>query len=138
MGEKNHHVPWHLWVVGLTGLLLAAYPTWDWSMVQAGNEGHLAGLSEEWRAVLDRQPFWVDAAWFIAVWGFVLGCILLLLRRRWAWPVFAAAAVGIALDQAWLILATEEGAIVASIAITGAFVLFAFYSWAMSSRGVLR
>ncbi|HEV2122025.1 MAG TPA: hypothetical protein VGW38_04515 [Chloroflexota bacterium] len=103
----------------------------DWLLIKASNEAHLAALPEEWRDVLDLQPIWVEVAWFGAVWGSVLGCILLLLRRRWAWPVLAAATVGIALDQAWLIVATDEGSIITSIVITGAFALFAFYAWAM-------
>ena len=48
----------------------------------------LAMLPEEQQQLYTDVPSWAMAAFAIAVWFGILGSILLLLRKRWAKPVF--------------------------------------------------
>lgn len=52
------------------------------------------GMTAEQAAVMSSYPFWMTAAFAVGVVGGVVGCVLLLARRAWAVPVFAASLVG--------------------------------------------
>lgn len=58
-------------------------------------EEALDALPETERALYDAQPAWVTAAFAIAVFGGTLGCIALLLRKKWARPVLLISLIGI-------------------------------------------
>lgn len=80
--------PWHLWAVGIVGLLWNAVGAFDYVMTQTQNEGYMSQFTAEQLAFFYGFPAWVVATWAIAVWGGVLGTILLLLRKRLAVGVF--------------------------------------------------
>jgi hypothetical protein len=136
--EATFKRTWHVYAVGILAILLILGPAHDWIMFNTKNPAYLAGLESEWRAVLERQPVWVDAAWVVAIWGAVAGAILLLFRRRWAWVAFAASALALAADQTWLLLVTDQGSIIGSAIALLVFAMFAFYAWVMSKKGILR
>ena len=52
-------------------------------------------LPPEQVALLDNTPAWVTAAFAIAVWAGLLGCIALLIRKKWARPVLVISLIGI-------------------------------------------
>ena len=80
--------PWHLWVISGLAVLWNAMGAFDYVMTQTGNEAYMSGFTPEQLAFFYGFPPWVVAAWAIAVWGGVLGALLLLLRRRLAVWVF--------------------------------------------------
>lgn len=80
--------PRHLWVVGVLGLLWSAVGAMDYVMTQTRNEAYMSAFSPEQLEFFYGLPTWTIAAWAIAVWGGVLGSILLLMRRRHAVGVF--------------------------------------------------
>lgn len=55
----------------------------------------IAALPAEEAALYDNVPAWVTAAFAIAVFGGLLGCILLLLRKKLATTVFLVSLIGI-------------------------------------------
>jgi hypothetical protein len=55
----------------------------------------IAALPEAQRALYDARPGWAVVSTAVAVFGGVLGCIGLLMRKKWALPVFVASLVGI-------------------------------------------
>jgi CHASE2 domain-containing sensor protein len=55
----------------------------------------LAAMTEAERNLYENQPAWVTGAFAIAVWGGTLGCIFLLLRKKWAKPVFIVSLIGL-------------------------------------------
>jgi len=85
--------PRHLWVVGVVALLWNAMGAMDYVMTQTRNEAYLSSFTPEQLAFFHGFPTWVVAAWAIAVWGSVLGAILLLLRRRHAVWAFLASLI---------------------------------------------
>ena len=85
--------PWHMWVVGVLGLLWNAMGAMDYIMTETRNEAYLSSFSPEQLEFFNSFPAWVVASWATAVWGGVLGALLLLFRRRLAVPVFLVSLV---------------------------------------------
>jgi len=86
--------PWHLWVVGIAGLLWNAMGAMDYVMTQTRNEAYMSNFTPEQLEFFYGIPAWAVATWAIAVWGGVLGCVLLLFRTRYAVGVFLASLIG--------------------------------------------
>lgn len=80
--------PWHLWLIGVLGLLWNAMGAFDYLMTETQNESYMGQFTPEQLEFFYGFPTWVVAFWAVAVWGGVLGAILLLLRKRLAVPVF--------------------------------------------------
>ena len=76
--------PWHLWVVGIVGLLWNSVGAFDYVATQTRNESYMSQFTPEQLEFFYGFPSWVVAFWAIAVWGGLLGAILLLLRKRFA------------------------------------------------------
>ena len=89
--------PWHLWVVGVIALLWSSMGAFDYLMTQTKNEAYMGSFTPEQLEFFYGLPYWVVAAWAIAVWGGVLGAVLLLLRRRLAVWVFLASLIAMVL-----------------------------------------
>lgn len=87
--------PWHLWAVGLVGLLWNAYGGYDYFMTKTKGEDYLRSLNmtEAQIAHYAAMPAWMTAVWAVGVWGALLGTALLLLRSKFAVPVFAASLI---------------------------------------------
>ena len=137
--------PRHLWVIGIIALLWNSIGAFDYLMTQTKNAAYMSGFPPEQLAWFYGLPIWVIAAWAIAVWGGVLGSVLLLLRRRLAVPVFLVSLAGLVVTtfQNWVLSNAAEifpdtfsrvfSAMIFAIAV-GLY----FYARAMRERGVLR
>ena len=80
--------PRHLWVVGVLAVLWNAIGAFDYAMTQTKNATYMSAYSAEQLEYFYGFPAWVVAFWALAVWGGVLGSVLLLLRKRLAVLVF--------------------------------------------------
>jgi len=89
--------PWHLWVVSVVGLLWSSMGAFDYLMTQTKNEAYMGSFTPEQLDFYYSLPSWVVATWAIAVWGGVLGAVLLLLRRRLAVRVLLASLISMVL-----------------------------------------
>ncbi|MGF1454389.1 MAG: hypothetical protein ACFB6R_03320 [Alphaproteobacteria bacterium] len=88
-GETSGRTPWHVWVIGVVALLWSGMGALDYVMTQTKNEDYLSAFTPEQVAYFTGFPAWFDAAWALAVWGGVLGALLLLMRTRLSVPVLA-------------------------------------------------
>ena len=82
--------PRHLWVVGVLGTLWNSVGAFDYLMTETKNEAYMGQFTPEQLEYFYGFPAWVVAFWALAVWGGVLGTLLLLARRRVAVPVLLA------------------------------------------------
>ncbi len=87
---ERQKAPWHLWVVGIVALLWSAMGALDYVMTQTENEAYMSNFTPEQLEFFYGIPAWAVAFWAIAVWGGVLGSILLLIRTRHAVGVYLA------------------------------------------------
>ena len=137
--------PWHLWVVGIVTLLWNAMGAFDYLMTKLRVESYMANFTPEQLDFFYGFPAWVTVTWAIAVWGSVLGSVLLLLRRGLAVMVFAISFLGMAVTSFHNFFLSDvsmaelmgPAAIGFSAAIFIVGVLLIVYSRAMRQRGVL-
>lgn len=87
-GESTGRTPWHLWVVGVMAVLWNSVGAYDYLMTQTHNDAYMSNFSPEQLEYFYGFPAWVVAFWALAVWGSVLGAVLLLLRKRLAVGIF--------------------------------------------------
>jgi len=137
--------PWHLWVVGIVGLLWSAMGAMDYVMTKLRSEEYMAAFTPEQLEFFYGFPIWVNAAWAIAVWGGVIGTILLLLRKSsavWVLLVSFLAMVVTAIHNYGLSNGMEVVGDMFSLVFTALIFLVGLglylYSRAMHSKGVLK
>jgi hypothetical protein len=85
---------WHFWVVSVGGLLWSAIGAFDYVMSQTRNEAYMKAFTPQQLEFFYGLPAWVVACWAIGVWGGVVGCLLLVLRKGAAVPVLLASLLG--------------------------------------------
>lgn len=144
-------VPWHLWVVGVLGLLFTAFGAYDYYMSQTGNRAYIAAAVEPMGidpdvavAYFSAFPLWADFFWALGVWAAVAGSILLLLRIRYALHAYLASLLGLVVSNIYGLVnpipgMTNAGATYAAIAVVAIVMLaLTWYARRMTLRGVLR
>ena len=93
--------PVWFWVVGVVGLLWNLMGAMAYIGQAYMTDEIKAALPADQQALLENIPAWATAAFAIAVWGGVLGCIALLLRKKWARPVLVISLLGILVQMSY-------------------------------------
>jgi len=143
-GSNRARTPWHLWVVGIIALLWDAMGAFNYLMTQTRNEAYMASFTPEQLEFYYGFPSWVVGAWAIAVWGGLLGAVLLLLRRKLAFPVLLVSLIAMVLTTIHNYVLSNgmevmggAGALIFSAIIFLVALALVIYSWAMTRNGVL-
>jgi len=118
------------WVIVLLGLLWNALGCFNFIMQSI--LGAVADLPLAYKLVIASRPGWVTVAFFIAVLGGALGCVLMLLRRVTARPALFLSLIGVLLTTGyalWLGAAATGGLPVVissgmSVAVAGGLVWY--------------
>jgi hypothetical protein len=137
--------PWHLWVVGILGLLWNLVGAMDYLMTQTQNESYMSQFTPEQLEYFYGFPTWVVATWALAVWGGVVGTVLLLVKRRVAAPVLLVSLVAMILTSFHNFVLTNGLEVMGGV-LPLAFSALVFvvaiglwyYARTMARRGVLR
>jgi len=137
--------PWHLWAVGIIAILWSAMGAVDYIMTQTQNEAYLSKFTPEQLAYFTSFPVWVVAAWAIAVWGGVLGALLLLLKRKLAVWVLLVSLIAMVLTTIHNFVLSDGMEVMGdgeSLGFTAAIFVIAvvlyLYARVMEKRGILR
>ena len=141
--ESGRVTPWWFWVVAVVSLLWNAVGGYDYTMSHVVGEAyyHQSGMSAPQIAVMVAYPAWMHAVWAIGVWGSVAGSLLLLLRMRWALHAFVLSLLGAAgslIHTAMTPGGAQAMGLIFPVIICVICVVLAWFSWAMTKRGVLR
>ena len=118
------------WVIVLLGLLWNALGCFNFIMQSI--LGAVADLPLAYKLVIASRPGWVTVAFFISVFGWALGCVLMLLRRATARPALFLSLIGVLLTTGyalWLGAAATGGLPVVissgmSVAVAGGLVWY--------------
>ena len=137
--------PWHLWLVGIVGGLWSSIGVVSFMLTQMNVEAVMSRFPPEQRAYFESFPLWADGFWALGVFAGVIGCVLLLLKKRLAFPVLVASLIGATVSNlggVFLLGGREVMAETGGLGFTAVpiaiGVLMAYYAWAMSKKGVLR
>ncbi|MBT8303121.1 MAG: hypothetical protein KJP09_01515 [Bacteroidia bacterium] len=98
---NNTKLPVWFWIISIAGLV--------WNLLGVVAYLGQAYMTDEQMALLpeadqnwyNNVPAWVTAAFAIAVFAGTLGCIALLLRKRWAVPLFMLSLIGVLAQQVY-------------------------------------
>ena len=68
--------PWHLWVVGVVGILWNGFGAADFVMTMTMGEAWLRmmKMTEAQIAFMHTYPAWMYVVWFAGTWGDGCGC----------------------------------------------------------------
>ncbi|MDT8341100.1 MAG: hypothetical protein RQ751_06270 [Longimicrobiales bacterium] len=135
--------PVHLWVIGVLTLLWNGFGAYDYLMTQTENEAYMGSFTPEQLAYFYGFPTWVVAFWALAVWGGVLGSLLLLMRKRLAAPVLLVSFGSMVVTSIHNFLLSDGLEVMGGVGVAFSAVIFAvalglwLYARAMVRRGVL-
>lgn len=137
--------PWHLWVIGIVGTLWSAMGAMDYVMTKLQVESYMAAFTPEQLEFFYGFPMWVNAAWAIAVWGGVIGCIILLLRKSVAVEVLLVSLIAMVitaihnygLSNGLEVIGDTFSLVFTAIIFVASLGLY-LYAKAMRARGVLK
>jgi hypothetical protein len=94
MNENNKPATW-FWVVSAIALVWNLMGVMAYLAQVMMSPEAIQALPENERALRESTPAWATSAFAIAVWGGVLGCIVLLLRRKLATSILVLSFIGI-------------------------------------------
>jgi len=143
MSDTPARTPRHLWIVGIVSLLWNLVGAFDYVMTETKNEAYMGKFTQEQLDYVYGFPAWLIAFWALAVWGAVLGSVLLLLRRRLAVPVFLVSFACMAVTMVYNYgiaggyAVMGAGGLVFSIVIFAVGLVLVIYARRMAARGVL-
>jgi hypothetical protein len=137
---------WHLWLVGIVAVLFNFIGVFDFVMTMAQGAKYQAnaGMTPEQIAHYQTMPSWMTAVWAIGVFSALLASVLLLMRRRLAFPVFVLSLAAFLLSLLYTYVLTDGGAVmgrpmaIMSAVIAGLLAFFGWYARSMTLRGTLR
>ena len=146
MADAIVRAPWHLWLVGAVAALFNAIGVVDFVMSMAQGEAYMAGagMTPEQIAHYRDMPGVMTLVWATGVFAAFGASILLLLRRKAAYPVFMLSLAAFLVNLLYTYVLTDGGAMMGEqMAVTSAVIaaLLLFLSWyarAMTARRVLR
>lgn len=93
-------LPTSFWVISAVALVWNCLGAVAYLMQVTMSAETLQAMPEADRAMYTDIPVWATAAFAIAVWGGVLGSVLLLLRKKSATTVFVVSLAGILVQMA--------------------------------------
>jgi hypothetical protein len=146
MADAPARAAWHLWLVGIVAVLFNFIGVFDFVMTMAQGAKYQAdaGMTPDQIAHYQAMPGWMTVVWAIGVFSAFLASILLLMRRRLAFPVFVLSLAAFLLSLLYTYVLTDGGAVmgrqmaIMSAVIAGLLVFFGGYARWMTVRGTLR
>ena len=100
--------PITFWVISVIALIWNGLGVMTYLGRAFATDEMIAALPEEQQAeFLVEYPAWYTAAFAIAVFCGALGCLALLLRKKWAYILFVLSAIGAIVQHVYLFMNVE-------------------------------
>ncbi len=93
----SSRIHWSFWAIGAAGLIFNGLGCANF--LSQMNTAAVSSMPEIYRAIVESRPAWGTAAFALAVFGGLLGCALLLLRRSLAFHAFVVSVAGAVVAQ---------------------------------------
>lgn len=136
--------PIHFWIIAVIAVLWNAVGTFDFLATQMQLESYMSAFSEEQLAYFYGIPTWAVITWGIATWGALLGSLAMLVRLRFAYPLFIISLLAVLATSFENFVLSNGVEIMGAVGVVFSGVIVAisiflvFFSRAMLQRGVLR
>lgn len=95
------------WIIAVVALIWNLMGVFAYLSQAYMTDEAIAALPEAERAMAENYPAWATAAFAIAVFGGALGCILLLLRKKLANPIFIISLIGILVQMTYNLMISK-------------------------------
>ena len=131
------------WIFGVIALLWNAMGVNAYLQQAYKTDAFKAMYTEEQLEMVTNTPSWVMAAFALAVFGGFIGCILLLLRKKIALPIFLVSLIGIIIQMIYNLFISKSievygpGAIIMPIMVLIIGFLLYFFTKKSISKGWL-
>jgi len=140
MSDLQHsRLPVWFWAIAGAALIWNLFGVVSYIGMVTMSDEELAAMTEAERALIEGAPAWATGLFAIAVFSGVAGCVLLLLRKRLATPLFGVSLASVVLQMFWWIFLTSSIAVYgASVAVMPSVVIAiaVFLFWfSMSAKG---
>lgn len=100
MTEVNKNkLPIWFWIISAVALIWNLLGVMAYIMQATMSDAVLAEMPDAQRVMYEALPAWYTAAFAIAVFGGALGCIALLLRKKWALWALIISFIGVILQN---------------------------------------
>ncbi|NND16858.1 MAG: hypothetical protein HKN89_11120 [Eudoraea sp.] len=83
------------WIISIVGLIWNGLGAMNYLAQRNLSNEYKEAITAEQLAIVESSPAWITSAFALAVWGGILGCIALLLRKKWAKPILLISLIGI-------------------------------------------
>ena len=94
-GLHKTSLPVWFWVISIIALLWFLMDTSAFFMRVLMTEDGISAMPEDQQHLYRNMPLWVNFVFASEVFGGALGCVGLLLRKKWALPLFAVSILGV-------------------------------------------
>lgn len=113
----SNNVPVWFWIVSVVGLLWFLMDASAFYMRVFGADAAMAQMPENQQMLYKTMPSWVNVVFALEVIGGLLGCIGLLLRKKWALPLFIISIVGVLCQSFYIWFLSDAVNVMGSMAI---------------------
>ncbi|WKK64617.1 hypothetical protein [Lutimonas zeaxanthinifaciens] len=143
MSETKNKNPKGFWIIGIVALLWNLMGVAEYLQLAYMKEETLAAMPVEQQALYENVPAWVTGAFALAVFGGLLGCILLLMKKKLATVVFIISLISVLAQMSYSIFMTNAMEVMGAMAIFMPIlvivisIFLVWYSRKMESEGVL-
>ncbi len=103
----NSSPPAWFWVVSVVALVWNLIGLAAFVMQVLMTEEAIAALPEEQQPLYENIPVWATLAFAVATIGGTLGCVGLLMRKAWSFPVFVLSVLGVLVQVGRIFLLTD-------------------------------
>ena len=143
MSETKNKIPKGFWIVGIVALLWNLMGVASYLQQAYMTDETLAALPAEQQALYENIPAWVTGAFALAVFGGLLGSILLLMKKKLATVVFIISLISVLAQMSYNFFMTNAIEVMGAMAIFMPIlvivisIFLVWYSRKMESEGVL-
>lgn len=131
------------WVVAILATIWNAIGCMNYLGTVYMTEQVMAALPADQQAYYAELPAWVTAAFATSVWSALIACVGLLLRKKWAVPLFMLSLVAVLVQAVYNFFMQDTVAITGSnlvitILVMAISVFLVWYSKDARNKGILR
>lgn len=136
---SNTKPPVWFWIIAVIALLWNGLGVMAYLMHAFITDEAIAALPEEQQAeFLVEHPAWYTAAFALAVFCGALGCLALLLRKKWALILFIISSITATVQQVYIIATVEEASPVMPIMVIIVCMILIWFAKKGIAKGWLR